>query len=100
MKYSQAHALQKQYAVAIEKLTRTVTGPGVMDMAWTRLAVAWVRFSERRFVKADSAGRKIRMNWSNVLKIWHGTGRPMTSLRTRMMDRTGCLPHLKCCEQG
>jgi len=50
MKYSQAHTLWKQYTVAIEKLTRTVTGPGVTEAAWTRLAVAWVRFLERRFV--------------------------------------------------
>jgi len=50
MKYSQAHTLWKQYTVAIEKLTRTVTGPGVTDMAWRRLAIAWVIFSERRFV--------------------------------------------------
>ena len=42
MKYSQACLLKKQLDMAIEKLTRTVAGPGATDAARTRLEVAHV----------------------------------------------------------
>ena len=42
MKYSQACLLKKQVEVAIEKLTRTVTGLGATDVARMRLEVAYV----------------------------------------------------------
>jgi len=87
------------YGVAIERLTRTVTGPGVTDVAWTRLAVAQVNFPERKFIKAESGCRKTRTSWNNVLQVWHGIGRLMASMRLRMMEWTGCLPHLKHWEQ-
>ena len=42
MKYSQACLLKKQMDAAIEKLTRTVTGPGATDVAQKILEVAYV----------------------------------------------------------
>jgi len=42
MKYSQACILKKQVDVTIEKLTRTVVGPGETDAVRMRLEVAHV----------------------------------------------------------
>jgi len=42
MKYSQAHLLKQQLDASINKLTRTVTGPGVTDKARIRLLDAHV----------------------------------------------------------
>jgi len=42
MKYFQACLLKKQVDMAIQKLTRTVTGPGATDAAWMRLEVTYV----------------------------------------------------------
>ena len=42
MKHSQACLLKNKLDAAIEKLTRTITGLGETDVAWTRLEVAYV----------------------------------------------------------
>ena len=42
MKYSQACHLKKQVGAAIEKLTKTIVGPGAIDAACMRLAIAHV----------------------------------------------------------
>jgi len=42
MKYSQSCILKKQMDVAIERLSRTIAGPGATDAARIRLAVAHV----------------------------------------------------------
>jgi len=42
IKYSQAFHLKRQVDVAIEKLTKTVAGPGATDVAHMRLAITHV----------------------------------------------------------
>jgi len=65
MKYSQACLLKKQVDAAIEKLTRTVTGPGATDAAWMRLEVAYVsrKKNTQPSYALNNCDSKIKRTW-------------------------------------
>src|SRR5882724_9419738 len=75
MKYSQACLLKKQVDMAIEKLTRTVTGPGETDAAQTRLEVAYVSHKKNTqpSYALNERDSKIWRTWRVTPPLWHGT---------------------------
>ena len=75
MKYSQACLLKKQVDTAIEKLTRTITGPGATNAAWTRLEVTYVSRKENTqpSYALNEHDSKIRRTWRVMPPPWHGT---------------------------
>jgi len=65
MKYSQACLLKKQVDAAIEKLNRTITGPGATNVAWTRLEVAYVSHKKNTqpSYALNECDSKIKRTW-------------------------------------
>src|SRR5882724_8482336 len=85
MKYLQACLLKKQVDPAIEKLTRTITGPGATDAAQTRLEVTYVSCKQHLTkLCADELDSKIWKTWRVVPPLWHGIGMWMTLTQMRM----------------